>query len=634
MRVAVTFLLLAAAFAGCAGRDDGGGEGNLVAGGEATFRYLCPGATGDGAAEPCLTQLPRGEAALQQPYIAIHPGNPEIMAVGVHYAAPAAELALDVAAGDASANRLAVYITDDGGATWRETFASPPSMSADPLRIGGQGDAALLFDPDGRLHVTAVATPGTPTQQAYTDPRENGQRVYYAQSDDLGNTWSDSVLLQDNGLYQERNWIVRDPVDGTLFVTWLNYPAVGWLDTGHVQVASSLDAGVTWRNQQPEQGAPCYRAGMPVVLQGTLRFACKGLGPNGSDVVQVYRFDAERARAVLIAELDAEGSGGQPFPSLALLADGTLAMYYNTDTSTPLLRSPDGGITWHGIGAAMDFADQAWDRGWVFASEADRMGGQHLLVRFNRADSDLPLPSDPLGAPLGWESFELRHVVLHASGAIDNVVLATWRTVMNTVAGQVPGNAAGVEGEGHNRHPRCGGSSCSYSMAWVGDEAMFAFSHGGTVELGALQCSADCILIEARILDAETMAAEYVPPTRPPGLDEPVEYEFTGHVNFPGCYAEADPALDAAVRDRVEFEFEVPANTRFVNATLDWEMQQPVADLDLYLYNSNGDLFRGDDGVPERFSFEIAESDQGTWTALVQNCENPPTDFTLDLVLS
>lgn len=142
-------------------------------------------------------------------------------------------------------------------------------------------------------------------------------------------------------------------------------------------------------------------------------------------------------------------------------------------------------------------------------------------------------------------------------------------------------------------------------------------------------------IVWARITGGDEPIAQVRPAkVWPKGLDEPVEYEFTGHVNFPGCHAEPDPALDAAVRDRVEFEFEVPADTRFVNASLDWEMQQPVADLDLYLYDAQGDLWTGDDRVPERFSGEIEEGDQGPWTALVQNCENAPTDFTLEIVLS
>ncbi len=136
----------------------------------------------------------------------------------------------------------------------------------------------------------------------------------------------------------------------------------------------------------------------------------------------------------------------------------------------------------------------------------------------------------------------------------------------------------------------------------------------------------------------EPVPLVYTRPPPPPGLDEPVTYEFTGHVNVPGCYAEADPALDAVVRDRVEFEFEVPADTRFINGTLDWGTTGPVADVDVFLYGAEGQRFRDDVDETqvgrETFGYELQEGDQGSWTALVQNCENPPTDFTLEIVLS
>jgi hypothetical protein len=140
--------------------------------------------------------------------------------------------------------------------------------------------------------------------------------------------------------------------------------------------------------------------------------------------------------------------------------------------------------------------------------------------------------------------------------------------------------------------------------------------------------------------DAQPEAGPPAPPGVPTGLDEPVPYEFTGHVDVPHYCFDQDPTVEEAVRDLASdtFEFEVPPNTRFVNGTLDWETTGPTpetSDLDLLLFDGEGDYFDANSlDVPETFTFDLLEGDQGTWTAVVQNCQNPPTDLTLSLELS
>ncbi len=140
--------------------------------------------------------------------------------------------------------------------------------------------------------------------------------------------------------------------------------------------------------------------------------------------------------------------------------------------------------------------------------------------------------------------------------------------------------------------------------------------------------------------DMQPLASPPAPPVVPTGLDEPVEYEFTGRLNVPYCAGlNTDPVWDVVRDESVEeFEFEVPSGTRFVNGTLSWETTGPTpetSDLDLFLFDPAGSKYDAASlDVPETFSFELRGDKQGTWEAQVENCQNPPTDFTLNLELS
>ncbi|MGQ0534793.1 MAG: hypothetical protein ACT4PT_01835 [Methanobacteriota archaeon] len=606
------------------------------------YPYVCPGREGDGAREPCLTQIARDDAVLQQPFVAIHPGNPEVMAVAANFGSPVADVILGLASGDASAGRVAVYVTEDGGATWRETFAIAPATSADPVRVAFQGDVSVLFDSEGSLHVTALATHGSLVQQAGSATKFWGGvqdlRVYYVRSDDLGKTWGEPVLLQDNGVGQDRPFIVRDPTDGVLYTVWQDVP-VGALGDAEARrllhVAWSLDHGVTWRNQEPGQRASCGREGMPVVFRDALLFACTHQEEDGRAVVQIYAFDSASGNATLL--VGDVGEGWAPF--LTVLADGTLALHYDTcypspcDLDTMLQRSRDGGLTWEPAGGAMAFSEDPWDYARVYWSAAGPFGDQHLLVRYAR--------DQEYGGVRATARFtfdvEMRHVVLDRSGAVvQNVHLAEWRH--DDIPTVRP--AVGLGDDGYQQHPRCSGASCYYGLAWGGERALLAFMRDGAIVLAEARAPTG-----ARPL-APSDAVERVAradPSLAAGLDEPIAYAFAGHVDVPSCYVDEGSAPEKATHDASSdtFSFEVPPDTRFVNGTLDWETHGPITnpvvdmnDLDVVLYDPDGELFQHDSGPPETFSFELRDGEQGEWTAIVYNCENPPTDFTLTLELS
>ena len=638
VRAAVVLVLLTPALAGCLGATLDPRAATDLATTLPVFLYACPGDDGKGASDPCLSELPRATATnYQQPYVAVHPTNPRIFAVGATLANPDGERVRHLAAGDRVETTLGIYITEDAGAAWRETFAPPPA-DADPLVTSSEGEAALLFDPEGRLHVAGVAR--TERVGDPLDTNGNGLRhirAFYARSDDLGKSWSASAWLDDDDRGADRPWIVRDPETGVLYVAWQETLA----DTSERTsvVAWSTDDGTTWSHLDPEERPPCFRGGMPVAVAGVLRLACVRDLDDAPTVVQIYAFDPRTRSAMLIAEILVESGYAFEFPFLTLLADGTLVMVYDQEApegrESVLLHSADGGMTWTPSGDARVWSPDVWDRARVSFSAADTSGAQHLLVRYDSFATPLPTGDPDLAPPPG--EHEVRHVVLDRSGApVHDVVLDRWHADYPPVAVQ----KALVMGDGYtHEHPRCG--NCYDGLAWAGDRALIAFGRPEIVRLASVEATGATADPISR-MDWPPLRP-YVPPPPPPpppGLDEPVEYEFTGHVDLPYCDLESYPALEEVARDRGSrtFEFEVPADTRFVNGTLEWATTGPTeetSDLDLMLYDAEEDAFDvGTYDVPETFASELRTGDQGAWTAVVKSCRNPPTDFTLSLELS
>lgn len=629
MRVVLAVLgLVAPVLAGCFGAAVDSAP-SFPGGSAPAFRYMCAGEDGAGAVEPCLAELPRGDAMLQQPYVAIHPSDARLMAVGVIHSRIEGDRALHAAATDRAGTRLAVYVSEDAGMTWRETFAPPPA-DADPAATSSQGEAALLFDPEGRLHVVGAAR----TERVGEPDDTNGNRHlrgYYARSDDLGRTWSASAWLDDDGRGADRMWIVRDPETRELFVLWQeSWGEAGSPSERRLIIAWSRDDGATWSHLDADARPHCIRAGKPVLLDGLLRFACVRMVGVGSPAIQVHAFDPLTDRSLLIAEVEAETT--PTFPFLTLLPDATLVMHYDRDDDlgvvSPLLHSRDGGSTWTSTGSARDWGDGEWGIARVTYAAADAFGFQHILARYDRGQ---PLLGGDRDGVVWRAEHEQRHVVLDRLGAVvHNVVLERWRSEN---APEIQ-RRLGMGEYGVQEHPRCG--FCNDGLAWTGDRALLAYYHQDSVALAS---------VEAVGASARPLARLTIPPVRPyegpsppSGLPEPIRYDLQGRVEAPRCVTDPDPTAGGAIplEHSVEFSFDVPQGTRFVNGTLSWDTAGPtpeLTDLDVVLYDEDGDAFDPPDSVPETFGFELRAGDAGAWTAVVTNCENPPTDFTLTIEL-
>jgi hypothetical protein len=606
MRVAALALaLVAPALAGCVGQDDAVLTAQL-----------------DRAAPHCVGECARivdeSPARAWEPFLAVDPADPD------HIVIADSQRPQDHLDYYRTVGRGRVSVTEDGGATW-ETRVVPsgldvgPTHALAPYKTAGY-DPVLVFLPDGALVMSALAlrpvlVPGVP---AILDP---GSAIYTSRSTDGGRTWGD-VRIVDGGegvrvfdvvvgtevgalfKFNDKGWMALGP-DGTLLLVWSQWTQ-GHPDNGFKQetggrlvFSSSADGGLTWAPVRTVDDDRLPVGASPVIgRDGTWRIAYLDQGgselrfaesPNHGETWDVRTIGGASWIPAMRAQTLASGV------ERLLLAYATGGDFFGGQHQTELTWSDDGGSSWappviidipQGEGPPMqDVVGAAGDGAWVtyFDVEGARSDQRSRYAAVTVVDG-------VAGAPLVLDEMDTAALNLgHYMGlgaTPDGEAIVAWATY----------------GDGE------------YDLAW------------------------------ARI----RAGADYVPgdgdwarfqPNVPAGLDEPVPYAFTGHVDVPGCYLGSAPPLEQAASGltSVTIEFDVPPQTRFVDGTLDWATYGPTpdtTDLDLLLYDPAGNYYDTPDKVPEAFHFELQDGHQGTWTAIVRNCENPPTDFTLDLVLS
>lgn len=393
------------------------------------YHYLCAGASGVPAEAACVTSVPRVGARALEPYAAIDPTNPNVMAV---YAMmlPATD---DVAAGlpvqEIRSISMGLYITEDGGRTWRALTVPQPAASRGPLEpatIPRTGDPAILFDGDGRLHLTALI------DTAHVDSLLFGgvpdYKTYYLRTDNRGRTWTQPVILDPAGGFQDRNWIVRDPVTGTVYVSWQNL-ASGPLAERHTQLVWSTDNGTTWNRLDHEQWPTCSRGGHTTVFQGRLLLACEFTPAQGETRLRVYSFAPAEGAPRIVSELPVH----LELPALVAFPDGRIVLSADTcfwarpncTLDTLLFESRDAGRTWsapRSLRSLTGAAASDWVR--AFWTEADAWGRLHVLTWVATPDGP-GVPQDPVQAQL--RTYTLSHTVLGEDARVlQNVPLDRW----------------------------------------------------------------------------------------------------------------------------------------------------------------------------------------------------------------
>lgn len=412
--------------------------------------YLCPGESGDAAAEPCVTRLAKADATLQEPFIAVHPTNPQVVAVGVNLGPSLVERALGLVSQDSWVCRLGIFVSEDGGATWRETHAPTPEIATGPLGpepTSCAGDPAIVFDDEGRMHVTGIATRGSALSPLAGDGI--GFQTYYVRSDDLGATWVDAAIPSPNGMSQDRNWMAWDAERRIVYVVWQNTdgPFSEWT----TEVAWSEDGGATWRTQDEAQRLVCGTPGIFAFHDGDVLYSCATVTEEGKNRVYVAEFDPDSGAGTVRSTLNVAGY----WPHVVARADGSLVLRYALETGDEaLLVSPDGGRTWGQPTELRALVAGAWGSAEALWEIADPSGGYHMIVRLVRATGPVA-------------DYELRHVVLDRDLALAHeATLSAWSTT-------TPPTPRSAQTLGDHYH----------GIAWTGTSALLVWAQDAALGL-------------------------------------------------------------------------------------------------------------------------------------------------------
>lgn len=109
-----------------------------------------------------------------------------------------------------------IYVTHDGGATWKKQELQSP--------LGVYGDPALIADPSGNFHFFHLSDP-TLGKGDYDS--EKLDRIVAHTSADNGETWSEGVSIGLNHPKdQDKPWPAIDS-KGNLYVTWTQFDKYG-----------------------------------------------------------------------------------------------------------------------------------------------------------------------------------------------------------------------------------------------------------------------------------------------------------------------------------------------------------------------------------------------------------------------
>lgn len=338
----VTFSLLAAALAGCAGSPD-----------QAASLELSPpdfACVLDGCAAPVA-----GFGG-SEPWGAINPADPShwvVMGNGLH----------DGALGH---SWQAVYQSHDGGANWtRSTPPGGPNDGPGPLQnYGFAADSMVAFHPDGTLLMAALV--GQPVSGGCTQtalpclfapgvPQDIDLALW--RSVDGGATF-EARLVHDSdgaiafspaarpqvGTWTDKEFLVVDQETGRAYLAWNDISQTGLA----LMMMTSDDAGATWSEPRvlSQRG---YGANV-AALGGTVLLAYKN-GWNGTyDLMRSVDGGESWSQPIQMGEMP--GQQWQPSVPQLWRLDGQLRAGFARaegagNEQVVLDLSPDGGATWN-----------------------------------------------------------------------------------------------------------------------------------------------------------------------------------------------------------------------------------------------------------------------------------------------
>lgn len=264
----------------------------------------------------------------------------------------------------AGANTSNVYVSEDGGKTWKGKQLKSPH--------GVWGDPCIVSDTEGHFFYFHLSNPVSGPWRS----RSRLDRIVCQRSQDGGRTWSKgSYTGWRKPFDQDKEWATVDWRNNTLYVTWTEfdkYESRNKDNRTRIMFSRSSDRGETWS----EAKVICDRDGDCRDGDNTVEGAVPAVGPNGELYVawalaeKIYFDRSLDAGETWLAKdrVVAEQPGGWNFkvPGLGrcnglpvLVSDhgsspygGSLYLNWTDqaggwkDTDVRLICSRDGGETW------------------------------------------------------------------------------------------------------------------------------------------------------------------------------------------------------------------------------------------------------------------------------------------------
>jgi hypothetical protein len=356
--------------------------------------------------------------------VSINPADPDIVAAGGN------DYRMVTVTGDVW---LGVYVSDDGGATWFNTFVpgfpsdtSAAGLASPLLGLDASGDPVVRFDRDGDLYVAAIAfnrdfdqpdrpvdnlvyvarydyTPGTPGGVSTPNSAANPPNFTYA-----GTTVVDRGAVGFAvpgasgfaGIFTDKEWLEIDTntatassCAGNVYVAHTNFHGVA--GSSPIVFSSSSDGGRTFAG--PKVISTGGRSGTPYNQGSDI-----GVGPDGTIYVAYAAFepgtgigsinlvrsrDCGRtwSQPVVVGTNNGPQAPGVAFrtPAFAFVAaddtdSGVVYVAYQSlsgDYDVYVHRSTDGGTTW---GAPVQVNEDPGARHQIFPTIDVSNGALHV----------------------------------------------------------------------------------------------------------------------------------------------------------------------------------------------------------------------------------------------------------------
>src|SRR5262245_17194331 len=169
------------------------------------------------------------------------------------------------------------YVSEDGGRTWATVAAPNPGRRV-------QGDGAVAFGPDGRVHSVYIAFDGLRVPRPL-----RASTGIFASASENGLTWNEPVPVVDHVNtvipFEDKPWLGIDtaadsPHHGNIYVAWTRFDVYGSKDPAHhshIYFSRSRDGGrtfsVPWRISETPGDA--------TDSSNTVEGAVPAVGPKG-----------------------------------------------------------------------------------------------------------------------------------------------------------------------------------------------------------------------------------------------------------------------------------------------------------------------------------------------------------------